>query len=144
MSEREVLGELRERAIRAELDHLLESTAVRTSKRGRDFLTYIVEHTMSGPRVTLKERSIGVDLFQLPHDFDTGQHTIVRVTATEVRKKLAQHYLAENGNYHAVRIDLPPGSYTADFKWAELPPPKPPAEPAPQPPPTYLPPLPQP
>src|SRR3978361_1306772 len=105
MSEREALGDLRERAVRAELEHLIESAAFRTSKRCRDFLTYIVEQTVNGPRLKLKERSIGVDLFQLPHDFDTSQHTIVRVTATEVRKKLAQHYLAENGNYHAVRID---------------------------------------
>jgi hypothetical protein len=59
-----------------------------------------------------------MELFQLPPDFDTGQHTIVRVTASEVRKKLAQHYLAENGSYHAVRIDLPPGSYSTEFKWA--------------------------
>ena len=122
MSEPETLGDLRERAVRAELDHLLESAAFRTSKRCREFLTYIVEQTVSGPRLKLKERSIGVDLFQLPHDFDTSQHTIVRVTATEVRKKLAQHYLAENGNHHAVRIDLPPGSYSADFKWATEPP----------------------
>jgi hypothetical protein len=118
MSEREALGESREQTVRAELDHLLESPAFRTSKRCREFLAYIVEHTMTGQRVTLKERSIGVDLFQLPHDFDTGQHTIVRVTASEVRKKLAQHYFAENGNFHAVRIELPPGSYSAEFKWA--------------------------
>jgi hypothetical protein len=39
------------------------------------------------------------------------------VTANEVRKKLAQHYLAENGSYHPVRIGLPPGSYSAEFKW---------------------------
>ena len=76
----------------------------------------------SGPSGALKERSIGVELFQLPQDFDTGQHTIVRVTANEVRKKLAQHYLAENGTYHPVRIDLPPGSYSAEFRW-EAPPP---------------------
>ena len=43
---------------------------------------------------SVKERSIGVKVFQLPQDFDTGQHTVVRVTANEVRKKLAQHYLA--------------------------------------------------
>jgi hypothetical protein len=121
MSEREALGESRERAVRAELEHLLESAVFRTSKRCREFLAYIVEHTMSGQWVTLKERSIGVDLFQLPYDFDTGQHTIVRVTASEVRKKLAQHYFAENGNYHAVRIELPPGSYSAEFKWAAEP-----------------------
>src|SRR5438270_10823958 len=99
MNQLEVLGEEREQAVRAELEHVLDSPAFRTSKRCRDFLAYIVKHTISGPQITLKERSIGVDLFQLPHDFDTSQHTIVRVTATEVRKKLAQHYLAQNGSY---------------------------------------------
>jgi hypothetical protein len=104
-----------------ELARLLESPAFRTSKRCREFLEYIVEHTMNGSSGALKERSLGVALFQLPQDFDTGQHTIVRVTANEVRKKLAQHYLAENGSSHAVRIDLPPGSYSVEFRWEAAP-----------------------
>ena len=116
-SESRGLGELREPAVRAELNRLLESPAFRTSKRCREFLEYIVQHTISGPTGSLKERSIGVELFQLPQDFDAGQHTIVRVTANEVRKKLAQHYLAENGSYQAVKIGLPPGSYSAEFRW---------------------------
>ncbi len=121
MNRLEVLDEEREQAVRTELDHVLDSPAFRTSKRCRNFLEYIVKHTISGPQLTLKERSIGVDLFQLPHDFDTGQHTIVRVTASEVRKKLAQHYLAENGSHHPVRIDLRPGSYSTEFTWAPPP-----------------------
>lgn len=112
------LTEAREQAIRAELSGLLESPAFRTSKRCRDFLGYVVEHTLRGPGESLKERSLGVDLFQLPPDFDASQHTIVRVTANEVRKKLAQHYLTGNGATHEVRIELPPGSYRAEFKWA--------------------------
>jgi hypothetical protein len=104
-------------AVRAELGHLLEGPAFRTSKRCREFLEYIVEHTIAGPSGALKERSLGVELFQLPQDFDPGQHTIVRVTANEVRKKIAQHYLAQNGSFHAVRIELPPGSYRTEFKW---------------------------
>ena len=111
------LSKSREQDVRAELTRLLESPAFRTSKRCREFLEYIIEHTIRGPAGALKERSIGVELFQLSQDFDTGQHTIVRVTANEVRKKLAQHYQAENGSYHAVRIDLPPGSYSAAFRW---------------------------
>ena len=111
------LNESRRQAVRAELNRLAESPAFRTSKRCREFLEYIVEHTITGPSGSLKERSIGVALFQLPQDFDTGQHTTVRVTANEVRKRLAQHYLAENGSYHPVRIDLPPGSYSAEFRW---------------------------
>ncbi|MEO8373049.1 MAG: malectin domain-containing carbohydrate-binding protein [Candidatus Solibacter sp.] len=110
-------SKLREQEIQAELARLLESPAFRTSKRCREFLEYIIEHTIRGPSGALKERSIGVELFQLAQDFDTGQHTIVRVTANEVRKKLAQHYQAENGAFHAVRIDLPPGSYSAAFRW---------------------------
>jgi hypothetical protein len=111
------LDEIREQAVREELNRLLESASFRTSKRTREFLQYIVEHTIHGPSGALKERSIGVELFQLPNDFDPGQHTIVRVTANEVRKRLAQHYLAENGNPHTVRIDLAPGSYRAGFRW---------------------------
>jgi len=111
------LSESRVGAVRAELNRLLDSAAFRNSKRCKEFLTYIVEHTMTGESGTLKERSIGVDLFRLSHDFDTGQHTIVRVTASEVRKKLAQHYVAENGSCHPVKIDLPPGSYSAEFRW---------------------------
>lgn len=116
-SEGTELDEPRVRAVRLELNRLLESAAFRTSKRCREFLEYIVEHTLSGPSGILKERSIGVELFQLPSNFDTGQHTIVRVTANEVRKKLAQQYLAENGSPPPVRIDLPPGSYSAEFRW---------------------------
>src|SRR5436309_15897129 len=116
------LSESQIQDVRAELNSLLESPSFRTSKRCREFLEYIVQHTISGPSGALKERSIGVELFQLPQDFDTGQHTIVRVTANELRKKLAQHYLAENGTYHPVKILLPPGSYSAEFKW-EAPPP---------------------
>ena len=103
----------------AELARLLESSAFRTSKRCREFLDYIVVHTIKGPSSALKERSIGVELFQLPQDFDTGQHTVVRVTANEVRKKLAQQYLAENGTYRPIKIDLPPGSYSAAFTWGD-------------------------
>ena len=111
------LSESQERAVRAELNCLLESDAFRTSKRCREFLHYIVQQTVKGQNGALKERSIGVELFQLPPDFDTGQHTIVRVTANEVRKKLAQYYSAENGSNHPVRINLPPGAYCAEFKW---------------------------
>src|SRR5438045_154651 len=113
------LNEPQERAVMAELARLLASPAFRTSKRCREFLEYIVQHTISGPSGALKERSIGVEIFQLPQDFDTGQHTIVRVTANEVRKKLAQQYLAENGTYHPVKIHLLPGAYNAYVNWEE-------------------------
>ena len=65
-SESKGLAESREQAVRAELHRLLGSSTFRTSKRCRQFLEYVVNHTISGPHGTLKERSLGVELFQLP------------------------------------------------------------------------------
>ncbi len=116
-TERTGLSESRKRAVLAELDLLLKSPAFRTSNRCKEFLEYVVKHTIDGSSDTLKERSIGVELFQLSPDFDSGQHTIVRVTANELRKRLAQHYVAENHSPHPVKINLPPGSYSVEFNW---------------------------
>lgn len=58
----------------------------------------------------MKERVIGVELFGRSPTYDTGDDAIVRVTASDVRKRLLQHY----GRYGATsefRISLPPGSY---------------------------------
>ena len=122
MSRQEVieLSESDKQVVLVELEQLLESPSFRASKRCRSFLQHVVERTVSGRNDTLKERSIGVELFSLSPDFDSGQHTIVRVTANEVRKKLAQHYLAEEHAHHNVRIELPPGSYSAEFKWKQV------------------------
>lgn len=123
-SQGEAVAESRQQEIREELARVLESSTFRTSKRCKEFLQYVVDQTVNGANGSLKERSIGVELFGLPHDYDTGQHTIVRVTASETRKKLAQFYQGEGGGAanNALRIDLPPGSYAADFVWNETPP----------------------
>lgn len=123
-SEGATVDETREQAVREELGRVLASASFRSSRRCSEFLKYVVERTLSGRSADLKERSIGVELFGLPPDFDSGQHAIVRVTANEVRKRLAQHYLAEGNSPHPVRIDLPPGSYAAEFRW-ETPTPEP-------------------
>lgn len=117
----QTLAESRQLEVREELKRLLESAPFRTSKRCKEFLRHVVEKTVGGPTGSLKERSIGVELFGLPNDFDTSQHPVVRVTAGETRKKLALYYQGANGRSHPVKIDLPPGSYVAEFTWNELP-----------------------
>jgi hypothetical protein len=119
MQQTEALTELQQMEIQEELHRLVESPAFRNSKRCREFLQHIVEKTLSGPNGSLKERSIGIELFGLPHDFDTSQHTIVRVTASETRKKLALYYQTEVASNPLVQIDLPPGSYNAEFSFSE-------------------------
>lgn len=100
------------------LDLLLASAAFRSSKRSQDFLRYVVEKTLAGESGELKERLIGAALFHRKADYDTGDDAIVRVAATEVRRRLAQYYLG-CGNDHRVKIDLPPGSYIPEFQFAD-------------------------
>jgi TolB-like protein len=57
-------------------------------------------------------------------DYDTANDAVVRVKATEVRRKLAQYY-QESTKPPLVRIELPSGSYVPKFHWESLPEPHP-------------------
>jgi hypothetical protein len=98
----------------AELERIVQSPAFRGTRRSREFLQYIVRNTLEGRGDCLKERSIGTDVFGRPPDYDTGDDSIVRVKASEVRKRLAQYYRETRDRGPAV-IELPPGSYVPEF-----------------------------
>jgi hypothetical protein len=97
-------------AIREHLLEILSSPVFRGSPRCSQFLKHVVDEAIAGRYDTLKERVIGIELFGRPPSYDTGEDAIVRVTASDVRRRLLQHY---GGLKHAVRyrITLPPGSY---------------------------------
>ncbi len=109
-----------------ELHRILLSPSFRTSKRSQRFLKYVVERSVEGRLEDLKERTIGVAVFDKSPSYDTGEDATVRVAANEVRKRLAQYHL-DSPNPSGVRIELAPGSYIADF---HLPPDSLPATPA--------------
>jgi TolB-like protein len=105
--------------VRDHLHELTASHAFATSKRSQDFLQLIVEHALEGDVDNLRERMIGAEMFGRPIDYDTGSDSVVRVKATEVRKKLAQYYLERDGS-PPVRIELPSGSYVPRFIFEPL------------------------
>jgi hypothetical protein len=96
------------------LDRILASQQFRSSRRCQRLLRHITEHTLAGDVTPLKERTLGIEVFGRPPDYDTGQDPIVRATAAETRKKLAQYYL-ENSHDQEPRIDLLAGSYIPEF-----------------------------
>jgi hypothetical protein len=63
---------------------------------------------------SLKERVIGAELFNRSPNYDTGEDAIVRVSASDVRKRLLQHYGAYR-NASEFRINLPLGSYIPEI-----------------------------
>jgi hypothetical protein len=125
--------ESEKKSVLRELNSILNSPIFHPSKRGQQFLSYVVRHRLEGNQDRLKERTIGVDLFQRPVGYATGDDPVVRVQAGEVRRRLDQYYQA-HPNSSEVRIELHVGSYSPEFRWvrpekpAELPS-LPPAEP---------------
>ena len=111
--------ESEKKSVLRELNSILNSPIFHPSKRGQQFLSYVVRHRLEGNQDRLKERTIGVDLFQRPVGYATGDDPVVRVQAGEVRRRLDQYYQA-HPNSSEVRIELHVGSYTPEFKWVRL------------------------
>jgi len=105
--------------VRVELERILASALFRGSRRCQSLLRRITEQTLAGDTESLKERTLGIDVFGRPPDYDTSQDPVVRVSAAEVRKKLAQYY-QENGHQTEVHIELPSGSYVAEFHFVPV------------------------
>ena len=101
-------------AILRELHEVLASPHFCNSKRYPALLEYIVENTLAGKSELLKERTIGVEVFDRPPTYDTSADTVVRYTAGEVRKRLLLYY-SESGRSSSIRISLPAGSYVPEF-----------------------------
>jgi TolB-like protein/Tfp pilus assembly protein PilF len=106
-------------AVRDHLQNVLSSDAFKGGKRAQDFLQLVVEHTLAGRLDSLRERMLGAEMFGRPIDYDTGNDSVVRVKASEVRRRLAGYYQTLK-TPTAVRIELPTGTYVPQFQWAPI------------------------
>src|SRR5579871_5266228 len=88
--------------VREELNRVLGSHEFHASKRSQDFIRYVVENTLAGHADTLKERTIGIDVFGRSTSYEPSDDATVRVKAGEVRKRLGLYY-AGQGASDAVR-----------------------------------------
>jgi hypothetical protein len=103
-----------EALIQRSLKAVMEGAAFKGSHRSAQFLEHVVRQTAKGNIDGLKERVIGVELFGRRPSYDTGEDAIVRVTASDVRKRLHQHY-SHAGQASEVTIILPPGKYIPEL-----------------------------
>lgn len=101
-------------AILDEMNSVLDYPSFKSSKRCVSLLRRLVEHALNGELEGIKERTLGVEVFGRALDYDTGADPIVRMSANEIRKRLAQFY-QEHADHRAVRIRLVPGAYSPQF-----------------------------
>jgi hypothetical protein len=103
-------------AVRAELLAIQTSSSFSTSKRCQDFLGFIVEHALAGEFECLTERFLGAGLFGRAIDYETATDSIVRVRASDVRRRLGEYYSGKHPP-RVVRIGLVAGGYVPEFHW---------------------------
>lgn len=101
-------------AVRRHLEDVLKGQMFRGSPRAGQFLRYLVENAVQQNTDALRERSIGIALFGRPPGFDTSSDAIVRVTASDVRRRLKEHY-ERHGSDSGCRFSLPPGTYVPEI-----------------------------
>ena len=101
--------------VRQQMHRLLQTTHFRNSKRYPALFRFIVEEALEGRGGFLKERLLGIRVFDRPADYDTATDPIVRVTVAEIRKRIAQYY-HEEAHESEMRIELVPGSYEPEFR----------------------------
>lgn len=101
-------------ALQQHVNEIIRGPAFKGSHRGGQFLKYIFDQSVAGHFDSLKERLIGVELFGRSPSYDTGEDAIVRVTASDVRRRLLQHY-GTSEKPSEFRLSLPVGSYIPEI-----------------------------
>lgn len=101
--------------LRAQVERLAASAEFARADRMVQFFRYVVEKTMEGDTVALRERQIGIKVFERPSDWDPKLDNIVRSEARRLRGKL-EAYAASNDPDETVRITMPTGGYGVHFE----------------------------
>jgi hypothetical protein len=102
-------------AVRGQLELLLAHPLFCQSKRYPVLLRFVVEQVLNGTSDLVKERLIGMEVFGRTPGYDANADPVVRVTAGEIRKRLAQYYY-DPAHLGELRIELPTGSYVPVFQ----------------------------
>ena len=106
-------------AVLEQLELLLAHPLFCQSKRYPVLLRFVVEQVLKGTSDQVKERLIGMEVFGRSPGYDANADPVVRVTAGEIRKRLAQYYY-DPLHVGEIRIELPTGSYVPVFqRWRE-------------------------
>lgn len=109
---------LRKELVLEQVNRVIASPLFRNSKRYTSLLKYVVEQRLENRAELLKERLLGIEVFGREADYDTNHDPVVRTSAVEIRKRLAQYY-DDPAHRNEIRLTLPPGSYTPEFSIAE-------------------------
>jgi len=97
------------------LERVAGSLHFKRAIRLREFLLYVGRHSIEDETAVIHEQDVGTAVFGRQRGYDTGLDNIVRVNATELRKRLELYFTTEGTNESLV-LEIPRGSYTPVFR----------------------------
>ena len=106
---------LRDSAHWALVDRIAQSEQFANSPRLRSLFLHLAHSALEKPESSFSEQQVGVAVFNRPLGYDTASDTIVRVQASELRKRLKYYFLAEGRDQPTI-VELPRGSYVPVFR----------------------------
>jgi hypothetical protein len=101
---------------RALIERVAASEQISRSARLRDFLLYVGLRSLKADCAEIHEQEIGARVFGRPASYDRSQDNIVRVNATELRKRI-DTYFSSAGADEKLIFQIPPGGYKPVFRW---------------------------
>ncbi|CAN7487952.1 hypothetical protein [Rhizobium sp. LjRoot258] len=104
--------------IRDQIERILSSGEFHAPDRGRRFLEFIVEETLSGRADYLKAYTIAQEVFARDTSFDAQNDPVVRIEAGRIRRALERYYLVA-GHADSIVVTIPKGGYVPSFGYAE-------------------------
>ena len=102
-------------AVREQLKRILASPEFTANQRRKDFLSYVVEETLTGRAERLKGYSIAVSVYERDENFDADADPVVRLEARRLRREL-EHYYLTSGRRDPIKISIPKGAYVPAFE----------------------------
>jgi hypothetical protein len=105
---------LQQDVVRRQVDHILASSAFRSSTSLRRLLEYLAERTLHGEANDLKEYRIGVEGLGKQESYDPRIDPSVRVQVGRLRSRLAEYY-QEEGAHDPIVISVPKGGFSVIF-----------------------------
>lgn len=98
------------------LERVAASGQLRRAARLRELLLYIGRRSLKDNCDRIHESEIGSAVFERATDYDTSVDTIVRVNATELRKRVEAYFETE-GLHEKVVMEIPRGNYVPAFRY---------------------------
>ncbi len=97
------------------LERIVASPQLRRATRLREFLLFVGQRSIKDGLEQVHEQEIGAKVFGRAPDYDTSLDNIVRVNASELRKRI-EDYFATDGAGETLGMEIPRGSYRPVFR----------------------------